>query len=157
HRDLKPANLFLTNRADGSPCIKVLDFGISKITTGSDSQFNMTRTATVMGSPLYMSPEQMASTRDVDTRTDIWALGVILHELLTGLVPFTADTMPQLCAKILQEEPEPLRNSRPDAPAGLADAVKRCLQKKPADRYPSVAELAAALFPFGPSRARVSV
>src|SRR5690606_20899436 len=119
HRDLKPSNLFLTRRADGSPSIKALDFGISKVTTGADSQMNMTRTATVMGSPLYMSPEQMASARDVDTRTDIWAIGAILYELLTGQVPFNADTMPQLCAKILQEEAPALRNARPDAPDGL--------------------------------------
>lgn len=157
HRDLKPSNLFLTRRADGSPSIKVLDFGISKVTTGADSQMNMTRTATVMGSPLYMSPEQMASARDVDTRTDIWAIGAILYELLTGQVPFNADTMPQLCAKILQEEAPALRNARPDAPDGLQEVVRRCLQKKPVDRYPSVAELAAALLPFAPSRSRLSV
>jgi serine/threonine-protein kinase len=157
HRDLKPANLFLTERADHSACVKVLDFGISKVTSGRDSEMSMTRTATVMGSPLYMSPEQMASARDVDTRTDIWAIGAILHELLTGRVPFAADTMPQLCAKILQEEPPRLRDGRPDAPPGLDEVVRRCLQKDPSLRYPSVAELAAELLPFGPSRGRVSV
>jgi serine/threonine-protein kinase len=103
HRDLKPANLFLTRMADGSPCVKVLDFGISKVTSPSSSgqDFGMTKTQAVMGSPLYMSPEQMASSRDVDGRTDIWALGTILYELLTGRVPFLGDTMPQLCAMIL--------------------------------------------------------
>ncbi len=157
HRDLKPANLFLTRRADGSACVKVLDFGISKVSAGADSEMSMTKTATVMGSPLYMSPEQMASARDVDTRTDIWALGAILHELLAGEVPFSADTMPQLCAKILQDEAPGLRNLRADVPSGLEDTVLRCLRKNPDERYPSVAEFAADLLPFGPSRCRVSV
>lgn len=157
HRDLKPANLFLTRRADGSACVKVLDFGISKITTGTDSEMNMTKTATVMGSPLYMSPEQMASARDVDARADIWAIGAIIHELVTGSVPFVADTMPQLCAKILQEPAAPLRDARPDAPPGLQEVVAKCLQKKPTDRYPTVAELAADLLPYAPRRGRVSV
>ena len=106
HRDLKPANLFVTRRVDGSPCIKVLDFGISKVTVpGAAPEFGMTKTSTVMGSPLYMSPEQMSSSRDVDLRTDIWALGVILYESLTGRVPFEAETMPQLCGMILQDPP----------------------------------------------------
>jgi len=157
HRDLKPSNLFLTRRADGSACIKVLDFGISKVTTGKDSEMGMTKTAMVMGSPLYMSPEQMASSRDVDARTDIWAIGAILHELVTGSVPFMADTMPQLCAKILQESPVPLSEARPDAPPGLQAVVLRCLQKKTSDRYPTVAELAADLLPFAPRNGRLSV
>lgn len=157
HRDLKPANLFLTNRADGSPSVKVLDFGISKVTTGTDSAMSMTRTATVMGSPLYMSPEQMASAKQVDTRTDIWAVGAILHELLTGRVPFSADTMPQLCAKILQEDPPSVRAIRPEVPVGLEQVVHRCLRKTPEERYPSVAELANDLLPFAPSRGRLSV
>jgi serine/threonine-protein kinase len=157
HRDLKPSNLFLTRRADGSPCIKVLDFGISKVTTGRDSEMGMTKTAMVMGSPLYMSPEQMASARDVDARTDIWAIGAILHELVTGSVPFMADTMPQLCAKILQESPVSLCEVRPDAPLGLQAVVQRCLQKKPSDRYPTVAELAHDLLPYAPRGGRISV
>lgn len=157
HRDLKPSNLFLTRRADGSPCIKVLDFGISKVTTGRDSEMGMTKTAMVMGSPLYMSPEQMASARDVDARTDIWAVGAILHELVTGSVPFMADTMPQLCAKILQEEPVSMCDVRPDAPLGLQAVVQRSLQKRPADRYPTVAELAADLLPYAPRGGRISV
>lgn len=156
HRDLKPANLFLTRRADGSPCIKVLDFGISKMTSGAGSM-SMTRTATVMGSPLYMSPEQMTSTRDVDARTDIWALGAILYELLSGRTPFNADTMPQLCAMILQQQPQPVRDFRPDIPDGLQQVVLRCLEKDPARRFPTVAELAQALLPFAPRRAHISI
>jgi serine/threonine protein kinase len=159
HRDLKPANLFYTQRADGSACIKVLDFGISKITglAGSGSDLGMTRTTTVMGSPLYMSPEQMASSRDVDVRTDIWALGVILYELLAGQVPFSADTMPQLCAMILQHPAPPLRNVRPDAPEALQAALLRCLEKDPARRFANMAEFAAALLPFSTRSGRTSV
>jgi serine/threonine-protein kinase len=151
HRDLKPANLFVTRRVDGSPCIKVLDFGISKLTVpGSTSDMGMTRTSTVMGSPLYMSPEQMSSTRNVDARTDIWAMGIILYEVLTGRVPFEAETMPQLCGMILQDAPRPLRELRPDVPDGLQWVVLRCLEKNRDARFANVAELAAALVPFGP-------
>ncbi|HWZ92808.1 MAG TPA: serine/threonine-protein kinase, partial [Polyangiaceae bacterium] len=148
HRDLKPANLFVTRRVDGSPCIKVLDFGISKLTVpGSTSDMGMTRTSTVMGSPLYMSPEQMSSTRNVDARTDIWALGIILYEVLSGRVPFEAETMPQLCGMILQDAPRPLRELRPDVPDGLQWVVLRCLEKNRDARFANVAELAAALVP----------
>jgi serine/threonine-protein kinase len=162
HRDLKPQNLFLAHRADGSPCVKVLDFGISKITSygsgsGSGSDMSMTKTTAVMGSPLYMSPEQMTSSRDVDARTDIWALGAILHELLTGRVPFLADTVPQLCAMILQSSAPPLRNFRPDAPEALQNVLLRCLEKDPGRRFRNVAEFAAALLPFAPRGGRLSV
>ena len=159
HRDLKPSNLFLIHRADGSPCVKVLDFGISKTTgmAGSGPDLGMTRTTAVMGSPLYMSPEQMASSRNVDVRTDIWALGAILFELCTGQVPFAADTMPQLCAMVLQEPAPPLRNKLPLAPEGLEAAILRCLEKTPTNRYANVAELANALLPFAPRLGRTSV
>jgi serine/threonine-protein kinase len=150
HRDLKPANLFLTRRADGTACVKVLDFGISKLTNpgASDPGFSMTRTQAIMGSPLYMSPEQMASSRQVDGRTDIWAIGAILYELMTGRVPFEADTMPQLCAMILQEPPRSMRDFRGDVPEPLHAVVLRCLAKDRNQRYQNVAELANALAPF---------
>ena len=159
HRDLKPANLFLVRRADGSPSVKVLDFGISKTTglDGSNSDLGMTKTQAVMGSPLYMSPEQMVSARDVDVRTDIWALGAILYELLTGKVPFQANTITQLCAMILQQQAPALRNSRPDAPEPLQNVIARSLQKDRNERYTNVAELAQALAPFASRRARISV
>jgi eukaryotic-like serine/threonine-protein kinase len=150
HRDLKPANLFVTRRVDGSPCIKVLDFGISKVTVpGAAPEFGMTKTSTIMGSPLYMSPEQMSSSRNVDMRTDIWALGVILYESLTGRVPFEAETMPQLCGMILQDPPRPLHELRPDLPPALQHVVLRCLEKNREHRFNNVAELAYALAPFG--------
>jgi serine/threonine-protein kinase len=152
HRDLKPANLFLTSRADGSFCVKVLDFGISKVTnvSGSGSDMGMTRTQSIMGSPLYMSPEQMASSRDVDQRADVWAIGCVLYELVTGRVPFEAETMPQLCTLILHQEPPHPRSLRADIPDGVADAIMRCLRKDRAQRYPNVAALAMDLAGFSP-------
>ncbi len=157
HRDLKPPNLFLTERADGSSCIKVLDFGISKLTTPSSSgDRGMTSTRAVMGSPLYMSPEQLMSARDVDMRTDIWALGVICFELLTGKLPFEAETLPQLCMAISMGAPTPLRNYRPDLPLEVEAMVLRCLSKDPGKRYATVAELAAELVKFAPQHARLS-
>lgn len=150
HRDLKPANLFVTRRADGSACIKVLDFGISKVTTpGGAADLGMTKTTAIMGSPLYMTPEQMSSTRNVDRRTDIWALGVILYESLSGRVPFEAETMPQLCGMILQDSPQPLRSFRPDVPEALERVILHCLEKNREHRFSNVAELAFALAPFG--------
>jgi eukaryotic-like serine/threonine-protein kinase len=152
HRDLKPANLFLTARADGSPCIKVLDFGISKVASvsGSGSDMGMTRTQAIMGSPLYMSPEQMASSRDVDQRADVWAIGCVLYELMTGRVPFEAETMPQLCTLILHQEPPHPRSVRAEVPDGLAEAILRCLRKDRTQRYPNVAALAMDLAGFSP-------
>jgi serine/threonine-protein kinase len=156
HRDLKPANLYLTTRADGTPLVKVLDFGISKVTGAGGADLGMTKTQSLMGSPLYMAPEQMRSMRQVDGRTDIWALGIIVHQLLSGEVPFQADTLPELCASILQDLPRPLREIRPDIPPGVEAAVLRCLEKEPQKRFGNVAELAAALAEHGTPSARTS-
>jgi serine/threonine-protein kinase len=158
HRDLKPANLFVTRRADQVLSIKVLDFGISKVTSASTTSpdAGMTKTSMSLGSPLYMSPEQMASTRNVDERTDIWALGAILHEMLTCNSPFTGNTLPEICYKIATEPPAPLRTLRPDVPWEIEAVVKKCLEKQRTERYRNVAELAAALVDFGPPRVRVS-
>ncbi|WP_437719369.1 serine/threonine-protein kinase [Sorangium sp. So ce448] len=156
HRDLKPANLFLTRRADSSPCVKVLDFGISKVATGG-SDPRITDTKAIMGSPLYMSPEQLKSSRDVDARSDIWSLGVILFELLTGAPPFDGATMPQLCVAIMQGIPSPLAAFRSDVPPALEAVIRRCLEKLPEQRFRHVGELAEALAPFATGRARLSV
>jgi serine/threonine-protein kinase len=153
HRDLKPGNLFVTQRADGSPCMKVLDFGISKV---SGTNAEMTHSSVVLGSPLYMSPEQLESARDVDARTDVWSLGVILFELVTGQRPFIADSLAQLCV-MTREAPAPsMRNLHPEIPAELDEAVRRCLEKNRDMRYADVGELAMALAPFAPKRARAS-
>ncbi len=152
HRDLKPANLFLAKRRDGRTVVKVLDFGIAKI--GESADASLTKTATAIGSAVYMSPEQLRSARVVDARTDVWALGVILFELLTGELPFEGDDVPTLSVKIVLEEPRTVQSLKPEVPAELADLVARCLRKDPADRMGSVAELATALAPFASERSR---
>jgi eukaryotic-like serine/threonine-protein kinase len=155
HRDLKPANLFLTQRADGSPCIKVLDFGISKLC--SIQTAGLTRAGGMMGSAFYMPPEQLQAAKDVDARADIWALGVTLYELLTGRLPFFGDELPQLVLAIMSAEPTPIRSIRPDIPEGLERVVRDCLQKDRTHRIPDVAVLGSALAPFGSSSAVQSV
>jgi eukaryotic-like serine/threonine-protein kinase len=151
HRDVKPSNLFLTRGPAGEPVVKVLDFGISKVTNLSASSGDLTLTQRSMGSPLYMSPEQMRSARNVDVRTDVWSLGVVLYELLTGAAPFVAETIPELYALVLDADsrPPPLGVQRKDLPPGLDDIVQKCLQKGAEGRYPNVAALAADLAPFG--------
>jgi len=152
HRDLKPRNLFLTVRNDGRGLVKVLDFGISKDKAVSD--MSLTRTSEVIGSPNYMSPEQLKSSKGADERSDIWALGVILYELLTGQVPFPAESVTQLTAMVLTEMPRAVDQLQPQIPRELARTVERCLQKDPAMRFASVAELAAALQRFAPADTR---
>ncbi len=151
HRDLKPQNLFLTKRDDDTPLVKVLDFGISKIAplpSESDDAHAQVITATVMGSPAYISPEQASSSRDVDARTDIWSLGVILYQLLCAKLPFAADSVPQVFAKIYYEPPDPLRVHESAVPIELEAVVMGCLAKDPDERYESVSALAEALLPF---------
>ncbi|HET9959746.1 MAG TPA: protein kinase [Polyangiaceae bacterium] len=152
HRDLKPANLFVCQRPDGTRGVKVLDFGISKTTDTGEA--NLTRTSTMMGSPLYMSPEQMRSARDVDRRTDIWALGAILYQLFSGRTPFHGETLPELVSAILTDDPAPLCNARPELPRELEAIVMRCLRKTPSARFDHVGELVHALTPFGSRRSR---
>jgi len=154
HRDLKPSNLFLSQRSDGSGLVKVLDFGISKVNVPDISEASLTKTSTLMGSPYYMSPEQMRSARTVDHRTDVWSLGVILFELLAGTPPFHGESLPHLFTQIMTEPPLPLAPLRPDAPAELEQVLIRCLTKDREQRYQSVGEFAAALMPFAPRRSR---
>jgi eukaryotic-like serine/threonine-protein kinase len=155
HRDLKPSNLFLIKRLDGSPSIKLIDFGISKIQLpgAEGAEGEMTATAVMMGSPLYMAPEQMASARDVDGRSDIWSLGIILHTMLTGSPPFRAPSVMQVYELIVQGAP-PIRKARADVPAGIETAILKCLQKDRRQRYNNVGELADAIAEFGPPQAR---
>jgi serine/threonine-protein kinase len=145
HRDLKPANLFLTKRPSGSPCIKVLDFGISKSVNPDEQANSMTRTTAIMGSPYYMSPEQMRSSKNVDARTDIWALGVILYQLTTGRVPFPGDTITEVCAGVLSEELAPLTPIFPNISPEFEAIIRRCLAKRPEHRFQSARELQHAL------------
>jgi serine/threonine-protein kinase len=148
HRDLKPANLFLTAGPGGGACVKLLDFGIAKMPAGAPGAGEMTGTTALLGTPLYMSPEQMRSTRDVDARTDIWALGVILYRALTGKPPFAGSTLTEICTSVISDQPEPPSRLRPDLPAGLEAVILRCLAKNPAQRFGSIHELGAALMPF---------
>ncbi len=155
HRDLKPGNLFLTHHPDGSPCIKVFDFGIAKILAGDEEEGSLTRTEVVMGSPFYMSPEQMVSAKDVGASTDVWSLGVICYELVSGKLPFAAKNVEKVCARVLNDEPTPLAEVLPSCPAGLDEVLRGCLQRMPGERYPDVGEFAAALAPYAPSHARI--
>jgi serine/threonine-protein kinase len=143
HRDIKPANLFLTTRPDGTPLVKVLDFGISKVAVGANAL--LTKTDTVMGTQGYMSPEQMKATKDVDARTDIWALGIVLYECLCGRRPFEAESF---SAFVLKAATEPAPAMDPRLPRALQGVVLRCLEKDRRARFPSIAELAVALAPF---------
>jgi serine/threonine-protein kinase len=159
HRDIKPENLFLTRRATGMDIIKVLDFGISKVAlTGSvfESTLPLVKTMMPMGSPVYMSPEQIRASSDIDPRTDIWSLGCVLFELLTGHAPFEAPSITLLTATILEQAAPLLRSQCPEAPAELEAVVARCLEKDPNRRYQDVGELAVALYAFAPRRARLS-
>ncbi|MDI1444533.1 serine/threonine-protein kinase [Polyangium sp. 6x1] len=153
HRDLKPDNLFLARRPDGTRTVKVLDFGISKLSVEKDTLSErggpLTTTSAVIGSPMYMSPEQLRATRDADPRSDIWSLGVTLYELIAGEGPFPWQSLPELCAAILKDPPVPLHTRLPDVPPGLDAALLRSLEKNPADRYANVADFAVALSPFG--------
>ncbi|MCU0692777.1 MAG: protein kinase [Polyangiaceae bacterium] len=155
HRDLKPANIFLSTSVDGTPLVKVLDFGISKTVAAtaasSGSVSGITKTDAILGTPAYMSPEQLRSSKLVDHRTDVWSLGVTLYELLTDRLPFGSsdDGVASMCVHILEDPPPVLHKLRPDIPAALDEVLRRCVEKDPADRWPCVADMAAALARFG--------
>jgi serine/threonine-protein kinase len=159
HRDLKPANLFLARRRDGSEIVKVLDFGISKAIdplTGMSPK-TLTRSSSLIGSPLYMAPEQLRSSKTADACTDVWAIGVILFELLAGKPPFDGETVAEVFVAILERPPAALGLLRPDLPPGLEAVVMRCLSRDRSQRFANVAELAIALAPFAPTHALSSV
>jgi serine/threonine-protein kinase len=154
HRDLKPSNLFCIHGADGLPRIKVLDFGISKVVQSDGA---ITTGTEIIGSPAYMSPEQYEPSAAVDLRTDIWSLGVVLYEALTGQKPFPASDHFKLRESVKRGVPPPMMELRRDLPRELESIVSRCLEKDPNRRYASLAEFAKALLPCAPPRSRPSV
>lgn len=146
HRDLKPSNVFLSDERGGRVA-KVLDFGISKVSSEGDAR--LTAAEAVMGTAMYMAPEQVKSSRNVDARADIWSLGVVLYELLSGRAPFVG-TPTQVVAAIVSED-APAIGTLVDVPAPVASAIERCLARDPAGRFGSVRELMRALAPFAPA------
>jgi serine/threonine-protein kinase len=156
HRDLKPENLFLARRGTRGTIVKVVDFGLSKVTipAGQSGSFSrLTEQGERFGTPMFMSPEQLACSADVDARSDIWALGVVLFELLTSELPFEGVTAATLAANIFSATPRELRPLRPDASPELEAVIRRCLAKDPAGRYRDIEALATDLVPHGPASA----
>ncbi len=148
HRDIKPGNLFWTQRPDGSALIKVLDFGVAK--APEELNMSLTQTQNVIGSPGYMSPEQLKSSKSVDPRSDIWSLGIVLYELVSGKKPFEAQSITELALKVAMD-PAPAMSA--GIPPSFESVILRCLEKDPQRRYRDVADLATALAPFvGPTR-----
>ncbi|HUQ00923.1 MAG TPA: serine/threonine-protein kinase [Kofleriaceae bacterium] len=150
HRDLKPHNLFVTTTPAGRALVKILDFGISKaaLTGGAGDDHALTDSRTIVGSPAYMAPEQMESSRDVDARADIWSLGAILFALCAGHPPFRGATLLQLCARVETGERETLDAEAFGVPAGVVDAIDACLKRAPAQRPADLGELAQRLAPY---------
>jgi Protein kinase domain len=145
HRDLKPQNLFLTRRPDGTPLVKVLDFGISKLVEPEAQSMSMTSSTAIMGSPLYMAPEQLRSSKNVDARADVYSLGVILYQLTSGALPIEASTLAELFEHVFMRTVQPLRERVPTISPEFDAVVMRCLAKEPSARFQSVPELASAL------------
>ncbi len=166
HRDIKPSNLFVLERQGAPPSIKVLDFGISKSTLlvartvdaeGTLPSAQMTGARAILGSPFYMSPEQMESAKDVDGRTDIWALGITLFELMTGAPPFRGSSLVQVYSKMMARDERAWRAALAGVPDGLDDVVGKCLETDRDRRYATVGDLAKALVPFGSKCAGASL
>ncbi|HEY6876878.1 MAG TPA: protein kinase, partial [Polyangiales bacterium] len=148
HRDIKPDNIFLAYQRDrAQPIAKVLDFGISKLDTPSGG-LSLTQTGSALGTPLYMSYEQLAGSRDVDARSDIYAFGVIMYEALTGMLPYQADNFAELAAKVITTEPPTPRQLRPEIPEALDQIITWAMRKRREERPPNMAALLEALHPF---------
>lgn len=152
HRDVKPANIFVRRHSNGRLTAKLLDFGVSKAAlTDMAPVTQLTQTGTILGSPHYMSPEQLVSSSDVDQRADVWSLGATLHEMLTGVGPFDHPTVAEVLSAVLRDPPTSIREHNPDVPEALEKIVLRCLEKDPEIRYATVAELEAALRALSPA------
>ncbi len=151
HRDIKPENLFVTTGPTGAPLLKVLDFGISKIASARVEPGQggaLTQTGEMFGTPVYMSPEQLVASDDVDVRTDVWAIGVVLYQLLAARLPFEGESLPELCTAIISKSPASIEQVRSDLPPGLRRAIEKCLAKAAEDRFQTVADLGRELAPF---------
>jgi len=153
HRDIKPENLFLLGHGEQAGHLKVLDFGISKVAlVNTDRQTHQALTRVAVGTPPYMSPEQVRASSNLDARSDLWSLGCVLYELLTGTAPFDRISVMQSCAAVLEEDPVNARELRPAIPEDLSAVIMRCLRKDPSARFADVGELAEALSAFGSGR-----
>jgi serine/threonine protein kinase len=148
HRDLKPANLFLACRPDGGNTIKLLDFGISKSVKARPEDKRLTGQH-VLGSPIYMSPEQLRNAKDIDARADLWSLGVVAYELLTGQVPFDGDGVGEIFAAVLEKEPEPIQHRNWRVSEELSRIIEKALSRNPDDRWQDAAAMAKKIAPFG--------
>jgi len=160
HRDLKPENLYIIRRAGGTSCIKVLDFGLSKLDpteAGAERTPKLTQEEVAMGTPTYMAPEQWMGAANAEPASDQWALGCILYELILGKPPFEQAALPALFGQIVGSPPPSMRNRKAEVPAELEAVIFRSLEKEAANRYPSVADFAVALAPFAPRRARETI
>ncbi len=154
HRDLKPSNLFLTKKSNGTEVLKLLDFGISKVLPRA-GEAGITTTGALMGSPLYMAPEQMRSSKMVDQRADVWSIGCILYELLSGRSPFEGDSIPEVCLSVMGADPLPIAKFRAGIPRDLEAVLVRCMQKTRESRFESMGVLARALEPVASPLSRV--
>jgi serine/threonine protein kinase len=152
HRDIKPQNLFVTRGPGGERVLKVLDFGVARLE--AEASISLTRSMQMVGSPGYMSPEAFRSSRTVDARADVWSLGVVLYELLTGRRPFGGMGLVEVATSVMSQPPPPLNEVCPEVPQGLAEVVHRCLEKSREDRFSSAAALADALAPFAGRKPR---
>jgi serine/threonine-protein kinase len=153
HRDIKPANVFLVERRGAPRFVKLLDFGVSKAASELGASGAITKSGAIMGSPLYMAPEQLRASSTVDARADIWSLGAVLFELVTGYTAHSGDSVAELCATLLRDPPRPITDFANDLPPRFADVVMRCLEPDPDRRYANVVELGVALLPFASSGA----
>jgi serine/threonine-protein kinase len=157
HRDLKPSNLFLSEKVGRPPVVKVLDFGVSKISSDDDENIHLTTTRSLLGSPLYMAPEQIRKSKASDPRSDLWSFGVVAYELLSGKTPFDGENMGEVFAMILETTAPSLTALRPDLPPELAEAIHRCLERDPERRWTSAADVARILAPFGSATSQLAV